>query len=439
MGSAPGYEKRFMKGKRTVYEQKKPQGSPVKRLSAWLRAQARRLGKALLEGGGVISVLRLVIVAELCLLGTGVVRRLEDSYEVARQVASMQLALADARHEQEQRGAVNVGAVGINADDELQTGDAPELRARDVPTIISEEVGDVDTATKMLVGGDAPANVADPTEQTAGNPSSEEEEVELLVRRGVTAMTAGDMRRCILSLEQAHALAPEHPALLYYYGLAYDKLLNPAKAKEYYDRLFRMRDRAGKYFQRASRRLAYGMEQPSAMRGKLSFGPYKVQHTDNPEQGEKVSILLPILLAPGEEIRSDDVYIRVQIFEIVNGRKVDFSRVQPKYAWVNEKQTWENWEEELVVTYEAPQSGGDELSAGGDVRYYGFTAVLAYKGEPLDLISTPSALILHEQQLSNPRRGSEAPGLLPDDGLSPYTEEAVPFSDEFDDTTTSFL
>lgn len=428
-----------MKRKRTHDDQMRPQSSLAVRLLAWARAQVCRLGKALLEGGGAISVLRLVIVAELCLLGTGVVRRLEDSYEIARQVAHMQQSLAEAQQYESQRGAVGVGAVGVDSD-EPQADGAPELRVRDLPTIISEVAGDVDTATKMLVGSDEPTSAADVPETQSDSPMDEtDEEVELLVRRGVTAMTAGDMRRCILSLEQAYALSPNHPALLYYYGLAYDKLLNPAKAKEYYDRIYRMRDRAGKYFQRASRRLAYGMEQPSAMRGKLSFGPYKVQHSDHPGQGEKVSILLPILLAPGEDIRSDDVYIRVQIFEIVNGRKVDFSRVQPKYAWVNEKQTWENWEEELVVTYEAPQNGSDELSAGGDVRYYGFTAVLAYKGEPLDLISTPAALILHEQQLSNPRRSSEAPGLLPDDGLSPYTEEAVPFSDEFDETTANYL
>lgn len=408
----------------------------AKRLPAVLCAQSLRLGRALLRGGGAMTVLRLVIVAELCLLGTGVVRRLEDSYEQAAQAAQMQFAIEEAQNMAltiQNRGAVGIGAVG---DDEAdpRPEDAPSLRARDVPTIISDVLGDVDVAVDMLDKEGGAAAGENAGEDTVSRET--EEEVDVLIRQGVAAMTAGDMRRCVLSLEQANALSPHHPALLYYYGLAYDKLLNPAKAKEYYDKLYRMRDRAGKYFQRASRRLAYGMEQPSAMRGKLSFGPYKVQHTYDDEQGEKVSILLPILLAPGEEIRSDDVYIRVQIFEMVNGRKVDFSREQPQYKWVNDKQTWENWEEELIVTYDAPAPSADALSTGGDVRYYGFTAVLAYKGEPLDLISTPSALILHEQQLSNPRRGSGGiPGLLPDDGLSPGAEEAVPFSEEFDDNT----
>ena len=405
-----------------------------------------RVGRAALSGTVGVGALRLLIVGELCLLGTGVVRRLEDSYELAAQAAQMQFAIVDAQNmalSMQQRSAVGIGAVGDDEETDAPDDTAPELRARDVPTIISDVLGDVEVAVDMMSGGAAAAPAdqegQEPQEPAADDADSEtREEVDALIRRGVAAMTAGDMRRCVLSLEQANALAPNHPAMLYYYGLAYDKLLNPTKAKEYYDRLFRMRDRAGKYFQRASRRLAYGMEQPTAMRGKLSFGPYKVQHTQDDTRGEKVSILLPILLAPGEEIRSDDVYIRVQIFELVNGRKVDFSREQPKYKWVNERQTWENWEEELIVTYDAPAPTADELSTAGDVRYYGFTAVLAYKGEPLDLISTPSALILHEQQLNNPRRGGGTPGLLPDDGLSPDAEDAVPFSDQFDEPPMTY-
>lgn len=426
-----------MKNARTRERRPRARGSLAARGLAAALSFPARFGRALLGHAWAIGLLRLLIVAELCLLGVGVVRRLETSYEVADQVARMQLAIVEAQEmglANRQKSALDIAAsAGASDAADEPSGDAPSLRPRDISSIISDMTGDADAASDMLA--DSPVADAaaepDPTAETA-------EEVDVYIRRGVAAMTAGDMRQCILSLEQARSLAPGHPALLYYYGLAYDKLLNPAKAKEFYDQIFRMRDRAGKYFQRASRRLAYGMEQPSAMRGKLAFGPYKVQRSSDPEKGEKVSILLPILLAPGEEIRSDDVYIRVQVFELVNGRKVDFSRAQPKYSWANETQTWETWQEDLIVTYEAPVPTPEELSSAGEVKYYGFTAVLAYKGEPLDLISTPAALILHEQQLSSPRRGG-SPGLLPDDGLSPYAEEAIPYSDAFEDTTPDYL
>lgn len=398
-------------------------------LAAW--GQLKRFGRALLQGGGVISLLRVIIVIELCLLGVGVVRRYEESSVIAEKAAKYELAMLEAqtfRSEQQQRGAVDI--VAVSGDDDA-TGEAPGTRARDISTIISDDLGDTETAIETLM--DDHGTTVETVEDDASARESETlEETDVLIQRGVTAMIAGDMRQCILSLEQAAALSPNHPAMLYYYGMAYDKLLNPSKAREYYNKLFHMGGQAGKYFQRASRRLSYGMEQPSAMRGKLSFGPHKVQHSYSPEQGEKVSILLPVLLAPGEDIRADDVYIRVQIFELVNGRKVDFSREQPKYQWINEKQTWENSEEELIVSYEVPPNDTEGVETMSDVKYYGFTAVLAYKGEPLDLISTPSALILHEQQLNNSRRGGGS-GLLPDDGLAPYSEEAVPYSEALDD------
>ncbi len=253
-------------------------------------------------------------------------------------------------------------------------------------------------------------------------------ELDRLIRKGVSAMTAGDMRLCILSFEQARTVEPNHPALLYYYGLAYDKLLNPNRAREFYMRLFRMRDRAGSYFERASRRLTYGLEQPSAMRGKLSFGPHQVRHSYDEEEGERVSILLPVLLAPGEEVRPDDLYVTFQAFDLVNGRKIEFARLaRPQMAWEKGTPTWTDCEENLLIDYAVPALTREELEAYGDLKYYGFTAKLYYKGEPLDCLSSPSALILQEQRLLSRRATSGRNHLLPDDGLE--SESAVPAAD----------
>lgn len=90
-----------------------------------------------------------------------------------------------------------------------------------------------------------------------------------------------------------------------------------------------------------------------------------------------------------------------------------------------------------MVQYNLPPADSVEAADAGDVKYYGFTAKLYYKGEPLDCISVPSALILHEQRLNSRRSGGPA-GLLPDDGLSPYAEEAVPYADEMPESTNDY-
>lgn len=404
-------------------------------------AQAARLGRALLQSDGVISLLRLVIVVELCVLGVGVVRRLEDSYERAYEASRLELAVLDAQAlaREHKPGAA---LIGVDAQETDEPGEAPALRPRDLATIISDETGDYDMAASLMgddsFQGNADAQTAHDPQEAAMN-KDDDDEVDALIRKGVAALIAGDMRLCVLSLEQAAAMAPNHPAMLYYYGMAYDKLLNPQKARDYYKRLFQMREQAGIYFERAARRLTYGVEQPAALRGKLAFGPHKLQHTYDPELGEQVSLLLPIMLAPGEDVRSDEIYVHVLIFDLVNGRKIDFSREDPKAEWVHHVQNWENNEEDILVTYTVPPADAGGLSTGGDVKYYGFVAKMYYKGEPMDCISVPSSLILHEQQLNSRNRGWDPSGLLPDDGLDPYSEQAVPYSEGYDESAEEIL
>ena len=402
----------------------------------------------------VVTALFLIITAELTVLGVGLSRRLEMVYQRSLEVSQAQLAVIEARGLGEPTlndGAAGIGAANTPADSptdensETTEGDdaPPPLRPRDVETILAQEGGlDLSDAPAEDEGGDSGSTAADTaSEEAAGTAATaqlskdDREELDVLIRKAVTAMTAGDMRLCVLSLEEARTIAPDHPALLYYYGLAYDKLLNPEKARVFYTRVFQMRDAAGIYFNRASRRLTYGFEQPSAMRGKLSFGPHHVNHTYDPEQGESVDILLPVLLAPGEEVRPDDIYITIQFFDLVNGRKIEFSRLAtPKLNWESEKPDWHEWEENLLVTYAVPALTQEELDAYGDLKYYGFTAKLYYKGEPLDCISSPSALILQEQRLNSRRRAASRSSLLPDDGLDPNNyEEAQPVSDFLND------
>lgn len=429
--------------------------NPLPKAEAWLQRFAelplwsrmwrvcRRLSAGMLTRSFVLTLLGAVIAGELCLLGIGVVRHLEIAAREVREAARDELAAIEAQafagEYMSRAGSAGIGAAaeGKTQPEEESAADAPPMRARDVATIVAQETGE------LLDGdlSDAPAHEAQAPESGHSAPNaaiaealsalSEEEsqEVDELIRKGVAAMVAGDMRRCILCFEQVKDMAPKHPAMLYYYGMAYDKLLNPAKAREYYTQVFNMRDRAGKYFQRASRRLTYGFEQPSDMRGKLSFGPYHCNHIGG-DEGEKVEIALPVLLAPGESVRAEDIYINVQFFVLVNNRRIEFSRFDPTWAWQNKKPDWSEFEENLTITHTIPTLTSEERDAYGDMVYYGFTAKLYYKGEPLDCISAPSALILQEQRLNNRRairRSSQPGGLFPDE--EPASESATPFSE----------
>lgn len=428
----------------------------------WLKARARKAVVALVSRRLAITALLAVLALEMAVLGVGLSRRLEFSYERAMEVSRAELAVIEARTMQQAgtgSAVINAGqATSEENDPAADDADAPPpLRPRDIDTILAQEgaeddVPDVtedddDAATAdespnaaavVREDEETPAEGDEKTEEDNNAPAptplsaDDKRKVDNCIRRGVTAMTAGDMREAVLQLEQARAVAPDHPAMLYYLGMAYDKLQNPEKARPFYTQVFRMRSNAGKYFRRASRRLTYGFSQASAMRGKLAFGPPQVQRSYDEETGERVDMLLPVLLAPGEEVNPADVFIKIDFFDLVNGHKIRPSRLaSPKLSWQNEKPSWQDWEENLLITYSMPNLTQEEIAAYGELKYYGYTAMLYYKEEPMDCISSPASLMLYELRFSrgSARSAPAGNGLLPDDGLDSSYEEALPVSD----------
>jgi hypothetical protein len=130
---------------------------------------------------------------------------------------------------------------------------------------------------------------------------------------------------------------------------------------------------------------------------------------------------LPILVAPETELSPQDIFIHIQFFVLVNGRKIRYSPTDPTVMWENETQDWSDNEENILISYNLPVLTKEEQDAYGEMTYYGFTAKFFYKGEPIDCISNPSALILHEQLINAreaTRKHATPASLLPDDGLA---------------------
>ena len=377
-----------------------------------------------------------VIVAELAVLALGAAGKMQAAERAALEAARAQLAAAKLNMERTpeesrpQRGVSSVSAPAREKEPEEKDVDAV-LRPRSLQQILQEEAesdptddASPTTAVEFASAEDNDARVEAEAEE-AGNA-----EFERLVKKARAAMIEGDMRLCVLCLEEASTIHDDHPALLYFFGMAYEKLLNVDKAREYYTKLFTMRDKAGPFFEKAAMRLKNGFETPMAMRGKMSFGPAQVRRRYDPADGERVVLVLPVLLADGQEIRPEDLQILVQFFDIVNGQHIALTRSEkPVHRWLKERPDWADGEELLEVAYHMPVLNNEELAAYGELKYYGYTAKLIYKDEPLDCLSCPSPLILVEQQLRNHAAldSSEGDLLIPDETLPPL-EEPLPAS-----------
>lgn len=255
------------------------------------------------------------------------------------------------------------------------------------------------------------------------------EEVAELVKAARYAQIEGDLKVAVVKLEQAMRLEPDNPVVLYYYGLTYEWLRNADKSREFFLKVYTQREKAGKYFARAARHLQAGFSSPADLRGDMSFGTILEYRDPECPAGERVKLIVPILMKDGLNVRPEDLRVIVQFFDKVNGKKVEKTHApEPSSRCVTEPADWADGEEIMEVTYYMPPLTEEETIAYGSLKYYGYTAKLYYKGEPMDCHASPPVLFLLEQM------NQSSPSGLPeiyDGGLLPPVE-ASPVSDSYD-------
>lgn len=255
------------------------------------------------------------------------------------------------------------------------------------------------------------------------------EEVAELVKAARYAQIDGDLKVAVVKLEQAMRLEPDNPVVLYYYGLTYEWLRNADKSREFFLKVYTQREKAGKYFARAARHLQAGFSSPADLRGDMSFGTILEYRDPECPAGERVKLIVPILMKDGLNVRPEDLRLIVQFFDKVNGKKVEKTHApEPASRCVTEPADWADGEEIMEVTYYMPPLTEEETIAYGSLKYYGYTAKLYYKGEPMDCHASPPVLFLLEQM------NQSSPSGLPeiyDGGLLPPVE-ASPVSDSYD-------
>lgn len=332
---------------------------------------------------------------------------------------------------------------------ETETGEAADVAAAagvpegssEKPRSVEEMLRDADLADPADDPAPAAAAAAVPegrnasalAPQPAENPDEAmppmTEEVAQLVKAARYAQIDGDLKVAVVKLEQAMRLEPDNPVVLYYYGLTYEWLRNADKSREFFLKVYTQREKAGKYFARAARHLQAGFSSAADLRGDMSFGTILEYRDPECPAGERVKLIVPILMKDGLNVRPEDLRVIVQFFDKVNGKKVEKTHApEPSSRCVTEPADWADGEEIMEVTYYMPPLTEEETIAYGSLKYYGYTAKLYYKGEPMDCHASPPVLFLLEQM--NQSSPSGMPEIY-DGGLLPPVE-ASPVSDSYD-------
>ena len=354
-------------------------------------ANDRAFGVACWTLGGLAFVLLLMV---------GVSFSLSVRTVVVEKVVEKPVPVPAREKQERPAGVVEDGA----AEETVHMADVPappSEKPRSVEEMLREaDLSDpaadsVPVAAAVAGGGDSASGASLPAEDPDEVMPPMTEEVAELVKAARYAQIEGDLKVAVVKLEQAMRLEPDNPVVLYYYGLTYEWLRNADKSREFFLKVYTQREKAGKYFARAARHLQAGFSSPADLRGDMSFG----------------TIL---------EYRDPDK---------VNGKKVEKTHApEPSSRCVTEPADWADGEEIMEITYYMPPLTEEETIAYGSLKYYGYTAKLYYKGEPMDCHASPPVLFLLEQM------NQSSPSGLPeiyDGGLLPPVE-AAPVSESYE-------
>lgn len=358
------------------------------------------------QGGGAARVARCLLKIWACLLVLAFVAAL-----VKRWVEPPAVAVAPIPSEV--TAVQDDGLAALAAEEAARIEKEKELASLYTPRTVEEMLRDYgddipDAADPLPAPG---IDDSDTANAVVGGPDIEQvpeaseidvsEELAAMIREARYAQIEGDIRRSIIKLEQASELAPDHPVLAYYYGLAYEFLRNAPKSREYFAKVVANRERAGKYYELAAIHLEKGFESPSDRRGDIAFGTILEYREPDVGDGERVVLTIPVMMKEGLNIRPDDLYIPIQFFDAEGGKSIAPANAhlyKVDIRWITEPVDWESGEEILEVRYNMPPFSEEELTAYGERRYYGYTAKLYYKGEPMDCRGAPPVLFLIEQK-----------------------------------------
>ncbi|NNC87885.1 MAG: hypothetical protein HKN82_05425, partial [Akkermansiaceae bacterium] len=247
--------------------------------------------------------------------------------------------------------------------------------------------------------------------------------VERLVAEARQARVADDMRLAIVKLEEAAQRAPGEPNVLYQFGTVFEAMGIYDRASDYYQKVFELGTTgAGSLYQLAARKISTGFAAPRAMQGKLAIGRVRQFNDTRVKDGEMVIIEIPIMAAPGQELRPDDVEVVVRFFDKLDGEIVPAAPENtPVTNWPSKPVDWAGAHEEILrASYFIPAASAQDRQLFGQREFFGHIVELSYRGELLDHQAWPRVLA---RQLDAPEKD---PLFLPKEFIPPGLNDENP-------------
>ncbi len=130
----------------------------------------------------------------------------------------------------------------------------------------------------------------------------------------------------------------------------------------------------------------------AAVNGVVSLGECRVERDASVVRGERLSLKVPMVSAPGEAMDPQQVQLDVFFYDKVNGEQIELSMAdKPKFAY-DTTGDFKSGREVLSVLYNLPEFTPREISELGRHVFYGYVVKLYYKNRLMGVAANPPDL-----------------------------------------------
>lgn len=207
-----------------------------------------------------------------------------------------------------------------------------------------------------------------------------------------------DMQAALNELRAADLLEPNHPEVLGEMALTYELMGINSKAQTYWRQLAEMGEAAaGGYYSLAKSKLGAGepLATPAPAFNPVSLGTCRVISDPTVKKGERITVSVPLIAAPGATIDPQKMDIHVLLYESVNnGERIEQVRsAPPQVNWVSEPVNWQDSREETAdVIYDLPPPRPEEIRDLGKRKFHGYVVKLFYQDKLMGEQMQPETL-----------------------------------------------
>lgn len=221
----------------------------------------------------------------------------------------------------------------------------------------------------------------------------------------------GDMQAALASLRAADLNEPRHPEILSEMAMTYEVMQLSDKAENAWRAVLALGEpAAGGYYGLARNKIESLIDSQKTATfaapptKPVTLGVCQVIPDKSVTKGQRVTLRVPLVAAPGAAIDASQVMLHVYFYDKAADGSVSPTHAdQPVFNWVSENVDWKTSGTEMVdVIYNMPELKPEELRNLGKRSYYGYVAKLFYQDQFMGEQAEPKALLDFKPQGAGP-------------------------------------